>query len=212
MAGGIGPQLPPDIAAKLGIASSRPDSESENESPVIGPTMPETQPDSESRVIGPTMPGVQSDSEDDMVGPSVALAGCTQAQALEQTLDTMNSRKPSIPTSKREEWMLVPPSENNKRKIFDKSWTETPAEKKARDKKKQKKKTEAAKEPKEDETTRWVDEYNRVQRPKSLLEMHMEGQTKRNKRKKSDRKQKEVLNTMDFLSDKYAPGKDSSFM
>ncbi|KAJ1781897.1 hypothetical protein LPJ59_006949 [Coemansia sp. RSA 2399] len=94
-----------------------------------------------------------------------------------------------------------------------------------------------------EDKARWVSEYNKQVRPKSLLEMHMEA--KRSSKSKASKKEKhrehndesddewkrhrfdrtrdlgsaprradakrqrEILNTMGFLADKYAPGKDS---
>ncbi|ORX73397.1 hypothetical protein DL89DRAFT_255494 [Linderina pennispora] len=84
---GIGPQIPPEVAARLGI--------SEDETPrSIGPTMPPKQmqeadsdiDDDRPRDIGPTMPPIldtreditSSGSEDEAIGPSLDMAGCSE--------------------------------------------------------------------------------------------------------------------------------------
>ncbi|KAJ2551929.1 hypothetical protein EV175_003505 [Coemansia sp. RSA 1933] len=272
---GIGPQIPPEIAARLGIkgASNASNLSSDEESPAV----------SKSNTIGPTMPPTaitvdqspadddsNSDNDDDdsaAIGPSVALAGCTGAQALNQTLDSIEARASSRDAdkaaqdtgTKRPDWMLVPPdSETRKTGLFDESWTRTPGQTAAsgaadqNQSKRRKKKTEDEDPVEEtpdmrrrrlesEDKARWVDEYNKQVRPKSLLEMHRE--TKRSKEKtlkkakrrdgddsddgwqrhRFDRsrdlssaprpadakRQRELLNTMGFLADKYTRGKGS---
>ncbi|KAJ2722854.1 hypothetical protein GGI07_003041 [Coemansia sp. Benny D115] len=249
----------------------------------------------------------EESDDDDLIGPSAALSGYSEADAKNQTLSTVterlqrqenNQNNQADDTAKREEWMLVPPSAESSKQIkgrkgaaaplFDKSWTETPEEKRERkNKERNKGKGESSskhgdkveeetpsmrRKRKEDEDkARWVNEYNRQQRPKSLLEMHLESKSDKKRRgrehrdrdrrdrresrddKKSDkrkrrsddeddyghsgdaegdewkrqrfdrsrdlnsgkidgRRQREMLNSMAFLSDKYAPGKGGSFM
>ncbi|KAI8322696.1 hypothetical protein GQ54DRAFT_287474 [Martensiomyces pterosporus] len=317
MANGIGPQIPPELAAKLGIKvqasndqveEEKGEDTSEPERDTIGPAMPppsvlqklQTQPATAPKPEG-NQTNSDSDSDDDLVGPSIAMAGYSEVQALRQTIDLVEARihnseeaKTAGTTDdgkeKREEWMLVPPSAESRGTVrgskpgskgsaaaaplFDKSWTETPAERRAR-KEKQKEQSSSSRrrrrvdEQPEEETpdmrrrreenegkAKWIEEYNRVQRPKSLLEMHLEskqrgkgkdregrrrhGSSKRDddrhgdsdggdsdgewKRQRFDRsrdlssgkidarRQRELLNDMGFLSDKYAPSKGGSYM
>ncbi|KAJ2841311.1 hypothetical protein J3B02_005942 [Coemansia erecta] len=221
MAGGIGPQIPAEIAAKLGIKTS-----SDPTSDVEDPRSTSTS-DTETNAIGPAMPppGIlkrqtsleiepsNSDDDDELIGPSTALAGYTEADIKEQTLSTISRRleqseKRELAESvdnKREEWMLVPPTaeSGNKRgstALFDKSWTETPEEKRKRREKearKLKRSDEAAEEEEtpemrrkrmeNDEKAKWVQEYNREQRPKSLLEMHLEKKSGKKKSRHHDK-------------------------
>ncbi|KAJ2516279.1 hypothetical protein GGI11_003501 [Coemansia sp. RSA 2049] len=296
---GIGPQIPPEIAARLGITNA----EHANSSSSDEERGPETIKRS-SGVIGPAMPPVATNqspsddscSDDDSVaiGPSVALSGYTDAQALNQTIDAIEERahkrqsapddaKAADTLTQRPDWMLVPPdSETQRTGLFDKSWTRVPgkdtdptrepeeadnsSETRAKKSKKKKNKEEEPIEETPDmrrrrveseDKARWVDEYNKRVRPKSLLEMHVEskrgksGDSKEEKRghrkrhgnaaqaekddngdddgwkrrrfdrdrdlasaprHKSTKAQREILNTMGFLSDKYAPGKGGSFM
>ncbi|KAJ2407658.1 hypothetical protein GGI10_004969 [Coemansia sp. RSA 2530] len=290
MAGGIGPQLPPEIAAKLGIPVNRQsnDGDSSSDAKAIGPAMPPP------GVLPAKLPpsntnlgreGDEESEDDDIVGPSAALAGYSKDQALRQTIDMIEARthkdeedSTSNSAEKREEWMLVPPSAESSKAmggrgnggrsvvaapLFDKSWTETPEEK--RQNREKPKRREPALEETPDmrrkreesaEKSRWVEEYNRSERPKSLMEMHLESKSKEKemKRGRSDksrarersppsrragkhsddddewksqrfdrsrdlstgkvdsRRQRELLNTMGFLSDKYAPSKGGSFM
>ncbi|KAJ2610483.1 hypothetical protein GGF44_006212 [Coemansia sp. RSA 1694] len=303
MAGGIGPQLPPEVAAMLGIPVNQQHSDEDPDSDVeiIGPAMPppgalSAKPQaSGADTDRSTSKGEEEESEDDdLVGPSAALAGYSKEQALRQTIDMLEARTRKDPgdsdsgeandsKEKREEWMLVPPSAESSKAVkgsrggggpsgrgvaaaplFDKSWTETPEEKRQR--KAQEKTAKRRELPAEEETpdmrrkreesaekSKWVEEYNRSQRPRSLMEMHLESKSK-GKRDRSDRgrgrdrerspssrraskndkedddddewkqqrfdrardlstgkvdsrRQREMLNTMGFLSDKYAPGK-----
>ncbi|KAJ1839717.1 hypothetical protein LPJ73_006662 [Coemansia sp. RSA 2703] len=287
MSGGIGPQIPPEIAAKLGIATRTtesssddtkstdgrsPDagSESESESDIIGPTMPPQTASlstskndgssSEDEQIGPTLPpGFQlndrnhgnaddasSSSEDeDAVGPSVSLAGYTASSAANQTLAAINERlKAQEPgaepkAAQRSDWMLVPPSAETRKgggkgngtaaPLFDESWTETPEQRRERERLgKKKRKAEEEKEVEEETPmmrkkreedegkARWVEEYNREQRPKSLMEMHLEGQRKKQKKEKGrhggQRLKGNVVEAISGLKDRYAPGKGGAFM
>ncbi|KAJ2909281.1 hypothetical protein GGI21_002039 [Coemansia aciculifera] len=310
--GGIGPQLPPEVAAMLGISANRhqqdsSDEASDSEAQAIGPAMPPpgalltnppaadmTTPD---RITSNDNEDESNDDDDDLVGPSAALAGYSKEQALRQTIDMLEARtrkdsdddtygEGGNSKEKREEWMLVPPSAESTKAIkgsrggggpsgrnvnaaplFDKSWTETPEEKRQRkDKEKTTKQSELLpieeetpdmrrKREENEEKSKWVDEFNRTQRPKSLMEMHLESKSK-GKRDRSDKsrrrdrersppsrrannceqdddddwkkqrfdrsrdlsagkvdskRQREMLNTMGFLSDKYAPSKGGSF-
>ncbi|KAJ1662923.1 hypothetical protein IW140_002805 [Coemansia sp. RSA 1813] len=283
---GIGPQIPPEIAAKLGIkgADHASGSPSDDESHTILPKS------SKDGAIGPTMPPAtinvsqppstnansSSDDDDDAtatIGPSAALAGCTDLQALNQTLNSIEARVTKRHSdqnpdtqAKRPDWMLVPPdSETRKTGLFDDSWTRTPGKDAAgsdsskltstdRSKRRKKQEEEPIEETPDmrrrrlesEKKARWVDEYNKRVRPKSLLEMHVEakhGKSKASKREKrshrerhgdtddasgdewkrhrfdrnrdlgnaprrsDSKKQREILNTIGFLSDKYAPGK-----
>ncbi|KAJ2033990.1 hypothetical protein GGI08_009022 [Coemansia sp. S2] len=180
--------------------------------------------------------------------------------------------------------MLVPPSAESSKAmggrgnggrsvvaapLFDKSWTETPEEKRLQKEKEKSKRRKPVVEEEETpgmrrkreedaEKSKWVDEFNRSQRPKSLMEMHLESKNKEKEKKsgRSDksrrrerspssrrtdrhsdddeddewksqrfdrsrdlssgkvnsRRQREMLNTMGYLSDKYAPSKGGSFM
>ncbi|KAJ2491461.1 hypothetical protein IWW37_002236 [Coemansia sp. RSA 2050] len=291
MAGGIGPQLPPEVAAMLSIPVNRQsdDNDSSSDAEAIGPAMPPpgvlpARLPSSGTTLARDEDGESED--DDIVGPSAALAGYSKDQALRQTMDMIEARahKGEDPTTansveKREEWMLVPPSAESSKAmsgrgnggrsvvaapLFDKSWTETPEEKR------QNRETPKRREPAVEEETpgmrrkreesaeksKWVEEYNRSERPKSLMEMHLESKSKgrEKKRGRSDksrarersppsrradkrsddddewksqrfdrsrdlstgkvdsRRQREMLNTMGFLSDKYAPSKGGSFM
>ncbi|KAJ2654753.1 hypothetical protein IWW48_005922 [Coemansia sp. RSA 1200] len=297
---GIGPQIPPEIAARLGIKNA----EHANSSSSDEERGPETIKRS-SGVIGPAMPPVAtshfssddscSDDDSEAIGPSTALSGYTDAQALNQTIDAIEERahkrqsdtddaKAVDTHAQRPDWMLVPPdSETRRTGLFDKSWTRIPGkdtdptreseeadnspEMRTKKSKKKKNKEDPIEETPDmrrrrvesEDKARWVDEYNKRVRPKSLLEMHVEarrgksksskeekrGQRKRHgnagqakkddnddgdddgwKRRRFDRDrdlasaprhtstkaQREILNTMGFLSDKYAPGKGGSFM
>ncbi|KAJ1897592.1 hypothetical protein LPJ66_003272 [Kickxella alabastrina] len=313
MSGGIGPQIPADIAAKLGITQNpasqlQEEDHSSSDHEAIGPSMPPHAigPSMPPHITGPAAPSTanptsDSDSDSDLVGPSIALAGYTESDAAQQTLDTIESRmrrhdktNQTPEEDKREEWMLLPPSVESTSAVrgskagkkgsmvaplFDKSWTETPEERRARKKDKGKsgkrRETEVEEETpgmrkkrvEDEEKGRWVEEYNRTQRPKSLMEMHLlakdedrerdpkkrRGKDRESNRKKDGhrgekrdrhgggdeendeegdawkrrrfdrsrdlsagkvdvRKQRELLNTMGFLTDKYAPSKGGSFM
>ncbi|KAJ2780625.1 hypothetical protein GGI15_003475 [Coemansia interrupta] len=277
MSGGIGPQLPPEIAAKLGIATRTSESDSddargaagrsadsgsESEPDVIGPTMPPqtTAPSkpsqgpsssSEDAQIGPSMPppGVLSNArdtdqpddassseDDDTIGPSASLAGYTASAVADQTLSSINDRlKAQEPDAlpkpaQRSSWMLVPPTSETRGKrasaapLFDESWTETPEQRRERERSGRKKKRKAGDAEEVEEETpmmrrkreedegkaRWVEEYNREQRPKSLMEMHQEGQRK--KQKKAKGRHGDVVEAISGLKDRYAPGKGGAFM
>ncbi|KAJ1809358.1 hypothetical protein LPJ56_005993, partial [Coemansia sp. RSA 2599] len=184
MAGGIGPQIPPEIAAKLGIrtngsagdADDAKQHASDTESSVIGPAMPPPgvlMPRSSSGGVNEKPSASEQpsdiDSDDDgLIGPSAGLAGYTETDAQQQTLSTINQRLEKAESSatadaadanKREEWMLVPPTAESATKrgsaaLFDKSWTETPAEKRERREKEARKnrRSDKAKEEEEEET------------------------------------------------------------
>ncbi|KAJ2857917.1 hypothetical protein GGI22_003409 [Coemansia erecta] len=275
----IGPQIPPEIAARLGIkrANRASGSSSDEEDPAttkngggtIGPTMPPNVSNMNNLPIDDNCSSSDDDDDDAAaIGPSAALAGCTGAQALNQTLDSIEERAhnhdgdqdSADANSKRPDWMLVPPdSETSKTGLFDESWTRTPGKDTARDtdhkSAKRRKKKKHDEEPVEEtpdmrrrrleseDKAQWVREYNKQVRPKSLLEMHMEakrsGKSKTSKKEKrhghndeSDdqwkrhrfdrtrdlgsaprradaKRQREILNTMGFLADKYAPEKGS---
>ncbi|KAJ2056056.1 hypothetical protein GGI17_006396 [Coemansia sp. S146] len=290
MSEGIGPQLPPEVAAILGISVKRQSGEdSSSDAEVIGPAMPPPG-------VLPTKPPASTTSpdhkdeeseDDDIVGPSAALAGYSKEQALRQTVDIMEARthkdeddSTNNSAEKREEWMLVPPSAESSKAmsgrgnggrsvvaapLFDKSWTETPEEKRLQKEKEKSKRREPVveeetpdmrrKREENAEKSKWVDEFNRSQRPKSLMEMHLESKKKKSGRsdksrgrererspssrrtdgpsddeddewksqrfdrsrdlssgKVDSRRQREMLNTMGYLSDKYAPSKGGSFM
>ncbi|KAJ2698981.1 hypothetical protein FB645_005470 [Coemansia sp. IMI 203386] len=268
MAGGIGPQIPADIAAKLGIKTGDGSREASEEAKDARAAS-----GSEDECIGPAMPppGVlnpraepeahvsDSDSDSDAIGPSVDLAGYSDADAHLQTLTSINRRLDQSPkstdlnSSQRESWMLVPPtakaSKPGAAPLFDESWTETPAEKRQR-REKEARKRGKNKEEKEEETlagrkrrkedeekAKWVHDYNREQRPKSLLEMHVEKKSgrKRGRDKKGEkddkwkkqrfdrdrdlavgrtdsRRRRELLDSVGSLADKYGHSKDGSFM
>ncbi|KAJ2009755.1 hypothetical protein GGI04_000167 [Coemansia thaxteri] len=311
MAGGIGPQIPPEVAAMLGISVGQQSGDSSPADPtdvateVIGPAMPPpgVLPSRQLNRSPSPSNATDAESDDDLVGPSVSLASYTAEQALRQKIDLVEARASrsgetegtgSDTDGKREEWMLVPPSAESSKTVrgsrggggpqgrniataplFDKSWTETPEEKRQRkDKERNSTRREAPveeetpdmrrKREENDEKSKWVDEFNRSQRPKSLLELHLESKNKdkrdrRDKGRRRDRerspssrqgnrhgahgdnsdgdgeddewkrerfdrsrdlssgkvdsrRQREMLNTMGFLSDKYAPGKGGSFM
>ncbi|KAJ1950281.1 hypothetical protein FBU59_000754 [Linderina macrospora] len=221
---GIGPQIPPEVAARLGI-SVKGDKDTTDAPTAIGPTLPPSQTqstaskeDSENRAIGPTMPATSSakedddatpsDSEDDAIGPSLDMAGCTEDQARQQTLDLVEARTtknestdPNSSEDKRGSWMLVPPSRQSNNPdakepsvpMFDESWTETPAERRAKKEKKAKQKLEPEEETpdmkrkrkEEEDQAKWIEEFNKANRPKSLLEMHLEAkQGKKSKKHK----------------------------
>ncbi|KAJ2845316.1 hypothetical protein IWW36_004830 [Coemansia brasiliensis] len=196
---GIGPQIPPEIAAKLGIQiGSRSNDEPQDCSTKhveIGPTMPSnnaTNPSNED----------EESSDEEGVGPSLELAGCSNEQAHQQTLTKLDAQmesdqiKPKQAT--REEWMLVPPSAKSGKAaqdtaMFDESWTQTPHEKRKRTEQKTKgpqPKTSPStqKKRKEDEEkAHWVNEYNQTQRPKTLMEMHQESKKQKSKDKKTSK-------------------------
>ncbi|KAI7830094.1 hypothetical protein BX661DRAFT_181068 [Kickxella alabastrina] len=198
----------------------------------IGPRMP-------PHAIGPAAPSTanptsdsDSGSDSDLVGPSIALAGYTESDAAQQTLDTVESRmcrqdkaNQTPEEDKREEWMLLPPSVESTSAVrgskagkkgsmvaplFDKSWTETPEERRARKKGKGRsgkcRETEVEEETpgmrkkriEDEEKGRWVEEFDRSRDLSAG--------------KVDERKQRELLNTMGFLTDKYAPSKGGSFM
>lgn len=237
MAGNIGPNIPEDIARKLGIKTNRASTSSSS----------------------------NGSDDEDLVGPSPALAGCSDTQAMSQTIDKLTTRKDKdqddgSAAGGRGDWMTVPPTSlrnQDKAPLFDKSWTETPEEKRKRLNTKPKEKQETPsthKKKEEDEAkSQYVAEFNRGQRPKSLMEMHQES-LKKNKKGKDrhrerspkrenrndddeedewkqnrfdrdrdlkharqsggadKRRQREMLNSMAFLKDKYAPSKGGSFM
>ncbi|KAJ2630494.1 hypothetical protein H4R22_002623 [Coemansia sp. RSA 1290] len=239
---GIGPQIPPEIAAKLGIRvgdsnSDEPQSSS-NKNVEIGPTMPP------KNISSLKEDEVSSDEE---VGPSLELAGCSNEQAYQQTLSKLDAQTDDQEQSKeptREEWMLVPPSAKSGKAardtaMFDESWTQTPEEKRKRAEQKaskpQPKTSSTQKKRKEDEErAHWVNEYNQTQRPKSLMEMHQESKKQKSKKSgkqdkwsrhrfdrdrdlrattvSSRRQQNAVQDALESLSDKYAPGKKGSFL
>ncbi|KAJ1933416.1 hypothetical protein EC988_009125, partial [Linderina pennispora] len=159
---GIGPQIPPEVAARLGISVKTDNTEDETPRS-IGPTMPPKQmqeadsdiDDDKPRDIGPAMPPTldtreditSSGSEDEAIGPSLDMAGCSEGQARQQTLDLIEARTakhgaadPESSENKRGSWMLVPPTRQSKNPdapessvpLFDDSWTETPAERRAK--------------------------------------------------------------------------------
>ncbi|KAJ1792225.1 hypothetical protein LPJ77_001296 [Coemansia sp. RSA 2523] len=223
---GIGPQIPPEIAAKLGIRVGGSDNSAQDDSkrsvigptmppalkkddtrddthrPNIGPTMPpglkkvDTNDDTQRLNIGPTMPPELKNEDDDDeessddIGPSLDLAGCSTEQAQRQTLNKLDAQmeRNTSETNNdgRGEWMLVPPSAKHGNQVqdaamFDEEWTLNPEqrrakrEKDARIKKKQQQTPDVRRKKEEDEgRTEWVDEYNRTQRPKSLMQMHRE--------------------------------------
>ncbi|KAJ2616664.1 hypothetical protein H4S08_000666 [Coemansia sp. RSA 1365] len=212
--GGIGPQIPPEVAARLGICvNSSSVTEKEKTSPkggVIGPSMPP--PSSLSNVDRPTKGGVDDNGESsEEVGPSTELAGYSKKQARQQTMDKLDAQMEQQNSSgggktnkhdTREEWMLVPPSKRGVSgqptddSIFDESWTLTPEQRKqaAQQKKAAKtqhpKETAASRRKQEEDQDRaqWVDEFNRTQRPKSLMEMHLETKHKNHRSKRSHNK------------------------
>ncbi|KAJ2448348.1 hypothetical protein EV183_005490 [Coemansia sp. RSA 2336] len=239
---GIGPQIPPEIAAKLGIR-------------VGGGSSDEPQGGSTKSVeIGPTMPPKNAstfkddeESSDEEVGPSLELAGCSNEQAHQQTLDKLNAQtdgqeQPKEPT--REEWMLVPPPTKGGKAardtaMFDESWTQTPQERRKRAEQKAPKPQTTTpstqrKRKEDEERAHWVNEYNQVQRPKTLMEMHQESKKQKGKKTgkqdewsrhrfdrdrdlrtttvSSRRQQNAVQDALESLSDKYAPGKKGSFL
>ncbi|KAJ1834773.1 hypothetical protein LPJ63_001658 [Coemansia sp. RSA 2711] len=200
---GIGPQIPPEIAAKLGIRTGG--SEPAEERSQIGPTMPPAATASSPKDVENNE---DSDSGDDSdaIGPSVSLAGYSAEQAQQQTLGKLDAQMErsqpdkSADTNGRGEWMLVPPSAKTAKQakdaaLFDESWTLTPEQRrekrekereKEREKRRQKQQAPGVQNQQQDaEQAQWVDDYNRALRPKSLMEMHAES-----KKKKKDKKGK----------------------
>ncbi|KAJ1734034.1 hypothetical protein LPJ61_001281, partial [Coemansia biformis] len=213
--GGIGPQIPPEVAARLGIrvGGSNDGGEAEGEDPLPA--------SDERRTIGPTMPpatGKQppapaedrdgSGDEDDggeAVGPAVELAGCTSAQAQQQRMAKLEAQmehgEPGAGNNAdgRGEWMLVPPTRDGSGRaggdgLFDESWTLTPEEKakrlaKQKEQQQQRQETPGMRRAQEEdaEKAKWVDEFNRTNRPKSLMELHLESKQKSHKGKQRSR-------------------------
>ncbi|KAJ2659561.1 hypothetical protein IW148_004194 [Coemansia sp. RSA 1199] len=214
---GIGPQIPPEIAAKLGIRVGGSDNDTQDDSKrsVIGPTMPpglkkdDSKDDSQRSNIGPTMPPVlnseesDDDESSDDIGPSLDLAGCSTEQAQLQTLNKLDAQmeRNTSETDKngRGEWMLVPPSAKHGNHIqdaamFDEEWTLNPEQRRAKKEKdarikKQQQQTPDVQRNKDEDKGRaeWVDEYNRTQRPKSLMQMHRESKGTKSKGTKGKR-------------------------
>ncbi|KAJ2823748.1 hypothetical protein IWW50_003640 [Coemansia erecta] len=158
--------------------------------------------------IGPTMPPVMKkdasedeDEDEDEIGPSLGLAGCSSEQAQQQTLDRLDaqmerSNPDTAEVNGRGEWMLVPPpakhgDQTSDAAMFDESWTLTPEQRRAKSEKKAPVKRETLdtqrKREEDRERASWVEEYNRTQRPKSLMEMHQESKTKKTKHGKRSR-------------------------
>ncbi|KAJ2802939.1 hypothetical protein H4R21_002225 [Coemansia helicoidea] len=248
--GGIGPQIPPEVAARLGIRTGGTLECAEPSAPsrahrTIGPAMPpgaDVQPPA-----SPADSGSERE-EEAAVGPAAELAGCSAGQARQQTLSRLEAQmerssggsaadEPS--SGRRGEWMLVPPTRKGGDGLFDESWTQTPeerarqaAKRRAQPQQPAEEDTPAARRAQAEDAdkAKWVDEFNRANRPKSLLEMHRESQHaarhprrardarsqpsadhRRNDRHDRDR-QRAVLDAMGALGDKYAPGKGGSFM
>ncbi|KAJ2708149.1 hypothetical protein H4R19_004837 [Coemansia spiralis] len=251
MAGpGIGPQIPPEVAARLGI---RTDGDATCDEPAtrraIGPSMP---PSAATQPASSSSSNDDDDGDDDeaAVGPAADLAGCSHAQARQQTLSRLEAQmdRSSAATADaadesggRGEWMLVPPSRRGGDELFDESWTLTPEERAKRAAAQRAQPAQKEEEEEEDtpamrrareedaEKAKFIDEFNRTNRPKSLLEMHHEAQHKSRhpqrtrdaraqgpadewRRTRHDRdQQRAVLDAMGALGDKYTPGKGGAF-
>ncbi|KAJ2498207.1 hypothetical protein GGH96_004518 [Coemansia sp. RSA 1972] len=217
---GIGPQIPPEIAAKLGIRVGGSDNSVQDDSKrsVIGPTMPpglnkdDTKDSLQRSSIGPTMPpGLKNESDDDEessddIGPSLDLAGCSAEQAQRQTLTKLDAQMErntdETDNNGRGEWMLVPPSAKHGNSVqdaamFDEEWTLNPEqrrakkEKDARIKKQQQQMPDVRKKEEDEGRAEWVDEYNRTQRPKSLMQMHRESKTTKDTKSKGGKGKRE---------------------
>ncbi|KAJ2081721.1 hypothetical protein H4R24_002118 [Coemansia sp. RSA 988] len=217
--GGIGPQIPAEVAARLGIrvgnsndtVKEAKDGEERSNAKrkIIGPSMP-TFLDKDSTEKSSANDDAES-SEDSEVGPSTELAGYSKRQVQQQTLDKLDAQMEQNSSgggdtanknNAREEWMLVPPSKRgaNGQKtddgIFDESWTLTPEQRRekatqqAKAAKKQSPEETAASRRKQEEDqdkTQWIEEFNRTQRPKSLMEMHLETKNKNRRSKRSNK-------------------------
>ncbi|PIA16044.1 hypothetical protein COEREDRAFT_8707 [Coemansia reversa NRRL 1564] len=222
--GGIGPQIPPEVAARLGICvdsggvteREREAEQTNSKRSVIGPSMPP--PPSLSDADSPTKASVddnaESSEDSEAVGPSTELAGYSKKQARQQTMDKLDAQMEQNSSSgggggktnkhdTREEWMLVPPSKRGASgqptddSIFDESWTLTPEQRRKQAAQQTKaaktqhpKETAASRRKQEEDQDRaqWVDEFNRTQRPKSLMEMHLETKHKSRRSKRSHNK------------------------
>ncbi|KAJ2782320.1 hypothetical protein H4R18_002349 [Coemansia javaensis] len=236
--GGIGPQIPPEVAARLGIRVQG------GSDAIIGPTMPPAADNKEKEDSNSSSSSSSSSDEDEaVIGPAAGLAGCSQAQARQQTMGRIEAQMArgdeeetaAAAGSGRGEWMLVPPSSSNSRKgdaLFDESWTQTPEQKQRRQAAAERSKEEQAETPamrrsreEDEDKARWVDEFNRAHRPKSLMQMHQESVARSHHRKKSRaargpadewrqrrRAQNAALDTLGALGDKYAPGKSGSYL
>ncbi|KAJ2797100.1 hypothetical protein H4R20_005311 [Coemansia guatemalensis] len=220
--GGIGPQIPPEVAARLGIrvgsgndGTKEEKNGAEQPSPkrnVIGPSMPPslTSLGKDSPAKPSTDDDAENSSDSEAVGPSTELAGYSEKQAQQQTIDKLDAQMEHNSSGGggtadkhggREEWMLVPPSKRGAGGkatddgIFDESWTLTPEQRRERAaqqakaaRKQQPEETAASRRQQEEDQDKaqWVDEFNRSQRPKSLMEMHLETKHKSRRSKRTN--------------------------